>query len=750
MGKITKGEIYESEKLKSGFKNAGINTVYSIVFSGNGDVVETTALKMLEKMLKKAGLVLQKKNVSSGGKEIILGKACSNSKIAELVADNTLKIGKESALDDAFEIKRIGDTVIIAGSNGRGVLYGVYDFEDYIFDGAKDKLDRFVKPEIRKRSHAIGYYWNKYQGMIHDEFSEEKAEFMSRLRINQYHAIQDGAGYGPHLFNLVKSPVIPAMRDPDPEYVRKTKNTSKIMKEYGIDYFQWLIEPILPYFAGNIKDYPKDAFGKKSPPDWYAEKPDGIEKTLCINTPIVQEYFYDAAKRFAEEYPDVKGVFLYNNDCQAWFCEPSECEKCQKAAIDPIGSRHLLWENEMRIQNIINDGLHAGRKDMESLFWPTVHFSADEVKKLIAGTHGYTAVTTGWDGEDHDAITPACFKEPNEKVKLVQQLEKDTGIPLYFYFSFNRNECLPQGFPYPYHMAYAIKKFYSWGIRNFVEGTGVSANCNPINALAMKVLETDPEADIDAVLKDICDKQFKGKAGELMLEAFRAIRDGMNVWDENNIHPFRGSSNHLGMGPIMHFPPSINLDKDDVFRPYMRGFAENSPYIYKDGEKTASKITFEEQLVKNAECFYKAAQLAKQAVEAASDSDYIDYEYYDVSDIGCDRPTCKEYAEMNYSIIYMAALFCKEKVDKLRSAKIYFKMEKADEKTKEDLIKDHVKLVKDDIVLQKEMLAMFEDFKARSPQLTRVGITKEQVDSLVEKEKQKIGELYEYLDKYDK
>jgi len=387
---------------------------------------------------------------------------------------------------------------------------------------------------------------------------------------------------------------------------------------------------------------------------------------------------------------------------------------------------------------------------MESLFWPTVHFSPDEIAKMLAGTTGYTALTTGWDGADHDAMVADAYKEPNYAVTMLQEYEKKNDTPIYMYFSYNRNESLPQGFPYPYQMAHAIKRFYSWGVKNTVEGPGLSAHCNSINGLTMKAAETNPNLDIDAFLEDLCDKQFGAEAGKLMFEALGEIKKGMDVYNENKIYPFRGSSNHLGMGPIMHFPPSINIDKPDPFRPAMKMFAYNAPNIYKDGEEKAKKVQFVDQLKENADHFAKAAELAKKAADIASDKDYITYAYYDLeADEGIDRPTCKEYAEMNYSIIKIAATYCMEKVDKLKSARLYFDMEAAENETdRKELHIKHTALVKEDLPLQEEMLAMYEDFKSRTPHLTRVGITTKQIDDLLRMQKEKIADLHEYLEKY--
>lgn len=741
---------FEQEKLLKGLEKLGLNSGYTIVFITGLDPVADTAYRVLKRIFTKTGISVATAPKSTGKKELILGTPTISTPIQEMCQNGQLKIGAVSAKDDGFEIKVADQQIILAGANGRGALYAVFELEDYLFAGAEGELETFVVPAMRKRSHGIGYYWNGWQGMVHDEFTEEKAEFMARLHINQYHGIQDGAGYGPHFFNLVKSPVLPGFPDPNPEYVRKTKKTSQIMRQYGIDYFQWMIEPILPAFAGDWKMFPQDALGSSIPADWIKNK-EGLDKSLCINRPIVQEYYFDAAKRFAQEFPDVKGVFLYNNDCEAWFCTPCACEHCQKAAIDPVGDREILWENEMRIQNIVHNGLKAGREDAETLFWPTVHLPQEDIAKLLANTTGYSSLATGWDGGDHDAMIAEAATEPNYAIQMTQAYEKKMNAPLYLYFAFNRTESLPQGFPYPYQMATAIQRAYHWGIRNTVEGPGPSAHCNPINGLVMKAVEANPDLDVAKYLAELCDKQFGEEAGKLMFEAFGEIKKGMDVWNENYLYPFRGSFNPLSFGPIMHYPESINPAKQtDVWtKDFLKTFANNDPSIYLKGEEKARTTQFIDQMRENVAYFQKAAQLAEKAVEVASPDQYITYAYYDVTVEGLERPTCKEYAEMNFCTIKLASLFGAEKTEILRSIQLMQAIDAAvDEPSKKALHKEYTKLVEKNVILQEEMLATFEDFLQKAPHLTRVGIARGQIELLISKEKQKLSELEEYLQTY--
>jgi hypothetical protein len=174
----------------------------------------------------------------------------------------------------------------------------------------------------------------------------------------------------------------------------------------------------------------------------------------------------------------------------------------------------------------------------------------------------------------------------------------------------------------------------------------------------------------------------------------------------------------------------------------MKIHADNLPDNYINGEEKARTTNFIDQLRENVRCFKKAAELAKQAVAAASSDQYITYAYYDLTVEGIERPTCKEYAEMNYSIINLAAMFGASRANLLRSVQLTQAMEASDdEASKKALHKEHTQLVEEDLILQEEVLAMFEDFKQRAPYLTRVGITGRQIEDLINKQHQKLDEL---------
>ena len=110
-------------------------------------------------------------------------------------------------------LPRIGDEVVIAGANPRGVLYGVYAFEGFVSAGADVNLDSKKIPYFRKRGSGPYYSFNKYANLSTEDFPEEKAAYLSRLGINQL----TDQGVGGYWEQFMHSDVFPFQTPPKPD-----------------------------------------------------------------------------------------------------------------------------------------------------------------------------------------------------------------------------------------------------------------------------------------------------------------------------------------------------------------------------------------------------------------------------------------------------------------------------------------------------------------------------------------------------
>ena len=91
-----------------------------------------------------------------------------------------MKIRDISAADDGFHLKRAGQDIVIAGANPRGVLYGVYAFEEFVEEGAKGRLEVKQVPYFRQRGSGPQYSFNRFVNLALEDFPEEKAEYRKR------------------------------------------------------------------------------------------------------------------------------------------------------------------------------------------------------------------------------------------------------------------------------------------------------------------------------------------------------------------------------------------------------------------------------------------------------------------------------------------------------------------------------------------------------------------------------------------
>ena len=180
-------EIFEEKLVKYGLSKSGIDGDYEIVVADNPDIVENTAAEMLQKFLGKGGLKIGivTESKSTGQKRFLLGRESSLKGIKRLGDGGDLKIRDVSAEDDGFHLKQIGRDVVIAGANPRGVLYGVYAFEDFITAGTNAAMDIKKVPYFRKRGSGPCYTAMFFDRSLMEDFPEEKAAYLSRMGVNQ-------------------------------------------------------------------------------------------------------------------------------------------------------------------------------------------------------------------------------------------------------------------------------------------------------------------------------------------------------------------------------------------------------------------------------------------------------------------------------------------------------------------------------------------------------------------------------------
>jgi len=176
-GETAVADTLERERIHAGLMQLGIAQGYVIVVGDRCDRVETTAAEMMQRFLGKASVRadIVPESQAPGGKRILLGRESSLKAIKDLGDKDAVTIRDVSALDDGFHLKKVGKDIVVAGANPRGVLYGVYAFEDFVTSGAHGDLDLKRVPYYRKRGSGLNYTMVMFDIKELEEFPEEKA-----------------------------------------------------------------------------------------------------------------------------------------------------------------------------------------------------------------------------------------------------------------------------------------------------------------------------------------------------------------------------------------------------------------------------------------------------------------------------------------------------------------------------------------------------------------------------------------------
>ena len=366
--------------IRQGMDKLGFSQTCTVVLPDKPDKIEQTAAHLLSRFLKAGGLIVQifTESQAPAGCRICLGRLddCFAIRLAE--QQGQLAIGCISDQDDGTQIRHVGRDILIAGSNSRGVLYGVYELEDYILGKTSSPLDIHVVPGYRKRMGAPGYYFNPAVNLVTAEFTEEKAEYLSRLRINEY--LSGDTCYNMNLRYLVQSDVFPFMDPPDEDIRRKVKAIAEICSHYGIDYYHSVYEPTI-ISPEDVSKYPPGVIGRVRRP-WGGDK-DGLSFTLCVNSQLTQAHLCNMMKKFVREFTGVKGFHFYNMDFNTWLCTPELCERCALAVRNSPADIHNPWETQAQLVSLLADAAHEVRPDFKLNFFAAVHFHGGQLENLL-------------------------------------------------------------------------------------------------------------------------------------------------------------------------------------------------------------------------------------------------------------------------------------------------------------------------------------------------------------------------------
>jgi hypothetical protein len=730
--------------IKDRLKHLGIDASYEIVIADSADIVEDTAAKMLQKFFLGAAdlyIKIVPESNSNGKKRFLLGRDANLKALASLGDGGKLKSGAVSPEDDGFHLKRIGQNFVVAGANPRGVLYGVYAFEDFVRAGANGNLDVRKIPYYRKRGHGPCYAVDFRIPYLTEDVSEEEVEYLSRLGINQ---LTDQLVGGP-LMRFVKSGVFPFQEPPPADYQRRVRALSALCKQYGIDQYLFLWEPVLSNIAGELEKYPQEALGTVRPP--YGAGKDGTHRTLCVSSPIVQEHLRDMMRKLVREYPDVKGVVFYNLDIGAWLCTPALCERCKKVCTDSPPDEYNPWETQARLVTLLAGAAHEENPDFDFRFWGATHYHGERFDKMIHAAQGFNSLIGSWTAGDRTLMVPDAA-EPDPTFIISQKICKERAIPFYMVYEASSLEQIPQSLPFPFHVCDALKKFERWDVKYLTEIFGLTPEHNPINALVTSEFQWNPDQSPEEFLADLSRRQFGEAAGKLMYRAWKEIQEAFDAWNDLPNAPFAlsGSETQVSIGIIGGQPPAILPEVVADYNSRIEIETKVAPWFAEGYQKFKEQVFLDKMNLMSVH-LSEAARYAKQAIGAASDKEFIGICYYEGVN---GRPTCREYAELNYSPIAIGDALCKERCDMLHAYHLLTEIESAraagDEPSAKEKERLYHELVRKDIGVQEDFYKLLTGFAATRPRYTRTSMTDKEISDWLITTRAKIEVLNRFLE----
>jgi len=704
----------------TGLERLGIGEGYEIVVADDRDIVENTAAEMLQQFLKKAGLAapIVSESEATGKKRFLLGRDSNLNALRELGDQGTLDIRSISSAEDGFHLKQLGEDIAIAGANPRAVLYGVFAFEDYIRAGTEEPLDIRSIPAISSRIQLMPTFLVSDHPAAYRDATEKTAAYLARLGVN---GCIDGGGGSWELTRFVSSDVFPFQKAPDPEMQHNIASKSSVFKKYGIDYYIMLWEPSIAQVNAEIDQYPPEALGTVKRPWGGDEK--GMDTTLCVTSPLVQDHYRNLTAKFVREYPDVKGFLFYNLDGSSWLCTPELCPRCQAVCTDSPPNTPHPWETQALFTDLLAKTAREARGDFEFIHWIS-HFHGDAAEKLVRTSQEYSALAYGVQNGDHDVMIADPVTPDSSEFGMLKAICAERSLPFFTIFSSNSHEVIPNGFQFPFHVGQAMQKLHGWGVRN-ISGCGPIPYFNQINALAEKEFQWNPAQDPETFLAELSVRQFGSEAGDLMYQAWEEVRDGMDVFRDMALHPFCGSQMHQSIGfSYVTRAPALLPDIADYYNNSLVILTNVEPFRAPQYQKFREK-EYLDRFRKLATHMKEAASLASEAIQKADANEPIGIDYYNDESI----PTMKEYAELNYAPLAIAETYTRLRCNMIGAYHLIEGM-KADnaagnhEAAQEKKAQYH-DLLREDIAVRERFVGILTEFAKMQPCLTRTSLSEE-------------------------
>jgi hypothetical protein len=241
-------------------------------------------------------------------------------------------------------------------------------------------------------------------------------------------------------------------------------------------------------------------------------------------------------------------------------------------------------------------------------------------------------------------------------------------------------------------------------------------------------------------------RQFGESAGKMMYKAWEELEKAMDVWNDMADNPLSGSHFALSIGTTDGIPRPILPDIAEKYNGFIDILISVEPFKRELLQKFKEPVLLNKMRLMSIH-LEQAAAYAKQATAEASDNEFIGLCYYERVN---GRPTCKEYAELNYSSIAIAAELCQQRCDMLCAVHLLTDLENARTTGNEELAgtkqKQYFELIREDISVQERFRDLLVGFAETRPNYKRVNMKDNEISDLLLTTRTKIDILKEYLE----
>jgi hypothetical protein len=486
----------------------------------------------------------------------------------ELILSGMIDLHNVSKETDAFEVLMYDSILWVLGSNGRGMLQGVYELQEMLR----------AREVIGENFHRKGDFSSIPQRIFHPKFngwpgSRADVRYISHLGASQCLVTHDWQGDLRHFQQYVKSEIFPEAMNKE-QVEKKNRQLRELIencKDYGLEVALWITE--FPCQGGPWKpEAERQAFLTRYPDEVLSESGTYQGKVLCFGHPKVLAYYQEMIKGFFEDFPEISQLFVFGLDADGEFCDPKQCTRCQ--GMSKFSQRDRLLRFLIDEGGKIRPGL-----TVLSTSWGWQDKDSEEFlsrQRELPGKSGLfmAAASDGWQTE----------RQSHEFLTAARQICAEKGQSFIGYDNLHWGDDTMHELrgiqDFPLGVAAKLARWDRLKVDGVFDHWGTFCEEISSNSIACRRFFLNPRADREAVCRDIADKQFGKKAGPMVFLSWQELENAQRILSNGCVYA-------PGQWPYWYsgreYPPVPDvIPRENYLR---QGFKENmaNGWIYNDG-----------------------------------------------------------------------------------------------------------------------------------------------------------------------